>query len=153
MTNKELSQYKSGIIVYLLRALFIIQALWTHGFIISLSHFIFEAKATLWYYTPVLGTDIIYSILTTIRLVFWHFGTICFGSAYTYYSQTFTNAINQSQRFSNPDDFQACCFFHNSCFKYLSIYGFIPTILEGFSFYTSNHKFTPIKAATEATYP
>lgn len=81
------------VIVYIFRGVFVGQALWTHGFIISLSHFIFEAKATLWYYTPLLGVDIWYSFKTTIQLVVWHFGTICHGALYTYYSQTLTNFI------------------------------------------------------------
>ncbi len=131
----------------MLRALFLIQALWTHGFIISLSHFVSEAQSTLWYYSPVLGTDTCYSFFSTIKLIFWHFGTICFGSSYTYYSQTLTNTINRSQRFTAPADFNSCCCIHNACFKYLSVYGFIPTILEGLPFWASNNKFSPIKIA------
>lgn len=130
-----------------------IQVLWTHGFIISLSHFIFESKATLWYYSQLLGVDTCYSFATTIQLVTWHFGTICYGSLYTYHSQTITNALTFSQYKTPPVEFNTACCLHNSCFKYLSVYGFIPTILEGLPFMTSNNRFSVYKRVAEQTYP
>lgn len=132
-----------------MRALFLIQALWTHGFIIALSHFIFEVKATIWYYTQFFAADTCYSFTNTINLIFWHFGTISYGSFYTYHSQSITNAINQSQQWSTPADFETCCCFYNSCFRYLSVYGFIPTILEGLPFYLANNRFSLYKRMAE----
>ena len=153
-TKTDLSEFQpemgiSFVGVSFMRVLLLLEVLWTHGLIISLSHFVFESKATLWYYGQMMGESSLYNFLTTLKLIFWHLGTICFGSTYTYYSQPFTNAINNSQRISNPADFNQCCYAHNACFRHMSIYGFIPTIMEGLPFWPSNFRTSQVKIALQ----
>ena len=72
----------------------VILALWTHGFIVSLCHFVFQSIGTLWYYNYNKSLGLFSGLFNTVQLVFFHLGTILQGSIYEYYSQTLTSFLN-----------------------------------------------------------
>lgn len=118
-----------------------IQFLWTHGVLISLSHFVFEAWSTFWYYNHLAATCGGFGSFTlTMRLMFYHFGTIVFGSVYTYYSQSLANIANNLEYdcINSPAVYNSLCCLHNCCCRYLSVYSYIQTALKSYSFWPAN---------------
>lgn len=100
-------------------------ALWNHGLMISLSHFVFSSIGTLWYYSPNKSMRFFDIVAQTIKYVTYHFGTIIYGSIYEFYSQTLVNYVNSNQFMLPPVKYQYCCCIHNCCFRYLFKYSSI----------------------------
>ena len=65
-----------------MQILFIILAFWTHGLMVSLSHFVFASIGTLWYYSPSKSLGFFGNVAATLKLIFSHIGTIVYGSCY-----------------------------------------------------------------------
>lgn len=100
-------------------------AVWTHGMMISLSHFVFSSIGTLWYYDPNKSMRFFDIMGQTIKYVFYHFGTIIHGSIYEFYSQTLATWVNNNRWQLPPVQYQYCCSIHNCCCRYLFKYSFI----------------------------
>lgn len=110
-------------------------ALWTHGLMISLSHFVFSSIGTLWYYSPNKSMQFFEIIAQTLKYVVYHFGTIIYGSVYEFYSDAIVNWVNHSHWGLPPAQYQFCCCAHNTCFRYLFKYSSIETILNSANFW------------------
>lgn len=130
--------------------IWLIQFLWTHGFLISFSHWSFEILSTFYYYNP---SSICYLISATIRLTFLHIGSVLFGSFYPYYSQNIANFMNNVERECNFDIYNYLCCLHNCCCRYLHIYSYIQIGLKSLNFWGANIDFYQVRSRMRHNYP
>lgn len=92
LAHDQIETRTSGMV---LGVVWFVQFMWTHGVLMSLVHFIYEVWTTFWYYNHLLTTCGGSNNFTqTMRLVFYHFGTIIFGAIFPYYSQSLANIAN-----------------------------------------------------------
>lgn len=74
--------------------LLLILYLWTHGFMVSLTHWLFQVIITFWYHSPSQKLYGLSPLFSTLRLTGIHIGTIFYGAYYPYYSQSLSNFAN-----------------------------------------------------------
>lgn len=119
-------------------AIILIQFIWFHGFINSLSHWILEVLTTFWYYNPIDKLFGLSSFFSTMRLTCIHLGTVSLGFYYSYYSQNLTNFLNNIEKNCNYELFNFTCCIHNCCCRYLHIYSLTQTALKSLPFWRAN---------------
>lgn len=132
-------QYEWTPMTFLWSFLALLFVLWNHGLMISLSNFLFESFAIHWYFNErVFGYS--YSrcnnFTNTLRLLFWHSGTIIYGSVLTYLPRHGTTLVNLE--YEHPRMYNIFCCCHKYFSRYVSEYCYVQTVLQGFSFFLSN---------------
>lgn len=129
--------------------------LWTHGLMIAISDFLFEGFATFWYFNERVygpGYGRCGNFTNTIKLLFWHFGTMCMGAILTYLPETLFSTVNHLE-YDNPRFYNMCCCCHKNCLRYLSKYCYIQTILQSYAFWPANEQLFYLRRRVKQQVP
>lgn len=141
---------------YILAVLVIIEALWTHGFMESLSDFIFQSIAIHWYFNEQKYGEgyskCTKNFSTTLGLTVRHVGTISFGSIYAYIPDFINFWMNTCEK-GAPGLYSCCCFIHKCICRKLSKYSHSMTILQGLSLCPANDEMFSLKRRVKAILP
>ena len=120
-----------------LAGLVIIEGLWTHGFMESLSDFIFQSIAIHWYFNEQKYGEgyskCSRNLSATFGLCIRHIGTICMGSIVAYTPDFVNFWLNRCEK-GAPSLYGCCCCIHKCCCRKISKYSHSMTIIQSLSF-------------------
>lgn len=136
--------------------LILVEMLWTHGYLQSLSDFLFQSIALHWYYNEKrlesgyskLGNNLWPSLGLCVR----HSGSIVFGWVLAYIPESFNVLMHQLEE-KGAGCYRYCCFCHKWLCEDLSKYCHIGTIMYSQSFCKASHTIRNIRQAAKHTFP